>query len=136
VAPGNPVTFTVEAFPSQEFAAEVVSIAPKGTIISGVVNYEVLIRITGDPGPLRPDMTASVSIRTAERDALVVPTASIQREASDRYVWIAQGDDIARRDVVTGTREGGFTEIRRGLAGGERVLVSAVAPPTSQAGKP
>ncbi|MFO1427817.1 MAG: efflux RND transporter periplasmic adaptor subunit [Steroidobacteraceae bacterium] len=39
VAVGNPVSFTVEAFPAQEFTGEVESIAPKGTIISGVVNY-------------------------------------------------------------------------------------------------
>jgi macrolide-specific efflux system membrane fusion protein len=136
VAPGNPVVFNVEAYPSQEFTAEVLSIAPKGTIISGVVNYEVMIRITSDPGPLRPDMTANVSIRTAERDALVLPNASIQREASDRYVWIAQGSDIVRRDVVTGTREGGQTEIRRGLAGQERVLVNPPSPAEPAAPKP
>ncbi len=128
VAPGNPVIFTVEAYPSREFNAEVLSIAPKGTIISGVVNYEVMIRITSDPGPLRPDMTANVSIRTAERDALVVPNSSILRDASDRFVWVAQGEDIARRDVVTGTREAGQTEIRRGLAGQERVLLNPPAP--------
>jgi macrolide-specific efflux system membrane fusion protein len=136
VSPGNPVSFTVEAYPAQEFSAAVLSVAPKGTIISGVVNYEVMIRITSDPGPLRPDMTANVSIRTAEREALVVPGSSIQREASERFVWVAQGNDVARRDVVTGTREGAFTEIRRGLSGAERVLLNPVAPADNKSGKP
>lgn len=36
VTPGNPVSFSVEAFPAEEFAGVVKKIAPKGSIISGV----------------------------------------------------------------------------------------------------
>src|SRR5690606_9352404 len=82
VAVGNGVTFTVEAYPTEEFTGRVERIAPKGTIISGVVNFEVMISIdqSGDgdrTGLLRPDMTANVSLRTAEREALVVPSEAI-----------------------------------------------------------
>jgi hypothetical protein len=65
-----------------------VRIAPKGTIISGVVNFEVMIRIDSPAGLLKPDMTANVSIRTAQREALVLPNATVQREGSERYVWM------------------------------------------------
>ena len=57
----NPVRFTVEAYPAEEFEGHVVRIAPKGTIISGVVNFEVMIRIDSPAGLLKPDMTANVS---------------------------------------------------------------------------
>ncbi len=124
VAIGNPVTFTVEAYPAEEFAGQVVRIAPKGTIISGVVNFEVMISITSPVTLLRPDMTANVSVRTAEREALVVPNAAVQREGGERYVWIQQGDALARRVVEVGTRDTSFTEIRQGLGPTERVLVA------------
>lgn len=123
VAIGSPVTFTVEAYPAREFEGRVARIAPKGTIISGVVNFEVMIRIDSTTELLKPDMTANVSIRTAEREALVVPNAAVQREGGERYVWVEQDGQLARRIVTVGTRDASFTEIRDGLGPTDRVLV-------------
>lgn len=130
VAVGNPVTFTVESYPSQEFTGQVARIAPRGSIISGVVNFEVMIRIDSPAQLLKPDMTANVSIRTAEREALVLPNATVQREGSDRYVWMEQGDGLVRKAVSVGTRDANFTEIRQGIAPADKVLLS----PQPQAG--
>ncbi len=123
VAAGNEVLFTVEAFPADEFAGTVKQIAPKGSIISGVVNYEVMIDIDSPVGVLRPDMTANVSVRTAEREALVLPSAAIQRDGFERFVYIEADEGPRRRSVIIGTRDGAFTEIREGLAPGDRVLL-------------
>jgi macrolide-specific efflux system membrane fusion protein len=123
VVVGNPVTFTVEAYPTQEYEGHVVRIAPKGTIISGVVNFEVMIRIDSPAELLKPDMTANVSVRTAEREALVVPNAAVQRDGSDRYVWIDRNGELARRTITVGTRDASFTEIRQGIGPGDKVLV-------------
>jgi len=62
VATGGRVTFTVEAYTDREFAGRVERIAPKATIVSGVVNYEVMIAIDSPAELLKPDMTANVSI--------------------------------------------------------------------------
>lgn len=134
VAVDNPVMFTVEAYPAKEFEGRVVRIAPKGSIISGVVNFEVMIRIDSPAELLKPDMTANVSIRTAEREALVVPSPAVQREGSERYVWVERDGSLIRRSVTVGTRDTGFTEIRQGLGPGERVLVSP-QPETAGAGR-
>lgn len=131
---GNPVTFTVEAYPAKEFTGRVERIAPKGTIISGVVNFEVMVRIDGQAGELKPDMTANVSIRTAEREALVIPNAAVQRDGADRYVWVEADGQLLRRAVVAGTRDAGFTEIRQGLDPGDRVLTSS--PPGAPEARP
>lgn len=122
VAVGNPVTFTVEAYPAEEFSGRVERVAPRGTIISGVVNFEVMIRIESPVDLLKPDMTANVSIRTAEREAIVLPSAAIQRDDQGRYVYVEQNGQLNRRYVTAGTRDAGVTEIRQGLTGGERVL--------------
>ncbi|MCC7257910.1 MAG: efflux RND transporter periplasmic adaptor subunit [Gammaproteobacteria bacterium] len=123
VAVGNPVGFTVEAYPALEFAGTVARIAPKGTIISGVVNFEVMVRIDSPAEVLKPDMTANVSIRTAEREALVVPNAAVQRDGSERFVWVDDDGGLQRRAVTVGTRDANFTEIRQGIGPGDRVLV-------------
>lgn len=130
VAVGNPVTFTVEAYPAEEFQGRVERIAPKGTIISGVVNFEVMIRLDRPAEILRPDMTANVVIRTAEREALVVPSEAVQRDGGERFVFVEEGGRLVRRAVTVGTRDGGVTEIRQGIGPGDRVLVGL--PPAGQ----
>jgi RND family efflux transporter MFP subunit len=123
VAIGNPVTFTVEAYPTEEFRGRVARIAPKGTIISGVVNFEVMITIETLTELLKPDMTANVSIRTAEREALVVPNEAVQRDGSERFVWVERDGELAQRVVTVGTRDANFTEIRQGISPTDRVLL-------------
>ncbi len=124
VAMDNPVLFTVEAYPSMEFEAHVQQVAPKGTIISGVVNFEVMIDIDSPADALMPDMTANVSIRTAEREALVLPSQAVQRDGFERFVYVDQNGELAKRSVVIGTRDAGFTEIRQGITPGDRVLIA------------
>ena len=123
VEPGNPVYFTVEAFPTLEFDGVVKQIAPKGSIISGVVNFEVMINIESPAAVLKPDMTANVSIRTAEREALVLPNEAIQRDGFEQYVYVEQGGELLRRSISAGTREAGFTEIRQGLSTTDKVAL-------------
>lgn len=123
VAVGNPVSFTVEAHPTSEFMGRVERIAPRGSIISGVVNYEVQIAIESGLALLMPDMTANISIRTAQREGLVLPDAAIQREGAERFVVVNVGGKEERRAVAVGSRGGGYTEIRRGIAASDRVIV-------------
>ena len=119
----NPVYFTVEAFPVNEFEGTVKQIAPKGTIISGVVNFEVIIEIDSPVDRLKPDMTANVSIRTAEREALVLSTRAIHRDGFEQYVFVEENGELIRRTVSVGTREAGFTEIRQGLGRNDKVAL-------------
>ncbi|MEZ5487707.1 MAG: efflux RND transporter periplasmic adaptor subunit [Steroidobacteraceae bacterium] len=127
VALGNAVSFSVEAFPADEFSGMVERIAPRGTIISGVVNYEVMVAIEPDATRLKPDMTANIRIATAETEALVVPDEAIQRDGAQRWVWVEEDGRRLRRDVTIGSRQGGQTEVRRGLAPTDRVIILPAA---------
>jgi RND family efflux transporter MFP subunit len=69
VRPSEPVVFTTETYPTREFRGVVERVAPKATILSGVVNYEVGIAIRSGLSALKPDMTANVTIETAARRA-------------------------------------------------------------------
>jgi HlyD family secretion protein len=133
VTRGNLVTFTVETYPSREFTGRVERIAPKATIVSGVVNYEVMIAIDGDVADLKPDMTANISIRTAERQALVVPSEAVQRDGDERFVYVDDHGTITRRAVTIGTRDTGVTEIKKGVQLSDRVLLGPPgAPPEKE----
>jgi RND family efflux transporter MFP subunit len=124
VMPANTVTFTVEAYPSREFEGHVESIAPKATIVSGVVNYEVMVAVDSATDVLKPDMTANIAIRTAERQALVVPDAALQRAGDERFVYVEEAGRPVKRPVAVGVREAGVVEIKKGLTASDRVLTS------------
>jgi RND family efflux transporter MFP subunit len=131
VRPANRVTFSVEAYPAREFEGHVERIAPKATVVSGVVNYEVMVALDSAADVLKPDMTANISIRTAEREALVVPNSAVRREGDDRFVFVDEAGALVKRTVSVGVREAAVTEIKKGLRASARVLTSAppVAPP-------
>jgi HlyD family secretion protein len=128
VRPGNQATFITEAYPAREFTGAVRRVAPKATIVSGVVNYEVEIKINGGLDLLKPDMTPNVTINTSQREALVAPNGAIRREDDERFVYVEKDGRLEKRPVVIGVRDLGFTEIKKGLTRSDRVAVSDLPP--------
>lgn len=126
---GNQVVFLVDSYPSQEFTGIVESVAPKATIVSGVVNYEVTIRITKDADLLKPDMTANVTIRTAQHEALFVPAEAVRREGDQSFVVVLGGSAAEKKPVAVGGKDGGNVEIKRGITDNDQLMI---APPGSQ----
>lgn len=136
VRPGDAVNFTVEAYPSREMPAIVRRIDPVATIISGVVNYPVMAAIQKDGRRLKPDMTANITIKTAERKALVVPNGAIQRDGEERYVFLLRDGQQEKRVVTIGTRDAEFTEIKKGLSGSDLVIVNRAGDSEKKGEKP
>jgi RND family efflux transporter MFP subunit len=124
VRPGERVSFTVEAYPSREIPAVVKRIDPVATIISGVVNYPVMAAIQKHERLLKPDMTANITIETAEHKALVLPNAAIQRDGEERFVFVLKDGKQEKRSVTIGTRAAGFTEIKKGVNATEQVVIN------------
>jgi macrolide-specific efflux system membrane fusion protein len=123
VRPANPATFTVDSYPSRDFPGVVQSIAPKATIVSGVVNYEVIISIRKDARLLKPDMTANVSIQTARRETLLLPAGAVQTDGGQSFVYVPGTSGPGRKPVVVGTKESGMVEIKRGISAVDEVLL-------------
>ena len=120
---GNPVRFTVDSYPSQDFPGIVESVAPKATIVSGVVNYEVTIDIKKNARLLKPDMTANVSIETAQHEVLLLPSKAVQHDGEQTFVYISTPGGLQRRQVVIGAQNGESVEIKKGVSCGDDVLL-------------
>jgi RND family efflux transporter MFP subunit len=123
VRPSNHVLFSTETYPSREFHGSVDRIAPKATVVSGVVNYEVGIRIRSGLAELKPDMTANVTIETAQRRALMIPAEAIRKAGEQRFVYLARDGGAEKREVTVGLRAGAWMEVKKGLSADEGVYV-------------
>jgi HlyD family secretion protein len=141
---GQPVRFTVDAYPDETFNAVVRQIRTSATEVQNVVSYFVILQVQNQEGKLLPGMTANVEIITGARPAVLrVPSAALRfrpREA-DRpkevakpakgkrpmTLWVASADPYKPkpRVVTVGLRGEDYAEILRGLRPGEKVLVRA-----------
>ncbi|MCB9794633.1 MAG: efflux RND transporter periplasmic adaptor subunit [Alphaproteobacteria bacterium] len=78
VRAGQSATFTVSAFPTQSFSAEVVSVDLAPDPDESVVTYNADLRVDNADGLLRPGMTATADILVDQLpDALQVPTLAL-----------------------------------------------------------
>lgn len=77
--PGQPVSFTVDAFPRRDFSGEIVQIRKSPVTVQNVVSYTVVISARNPELALLPGMTANVRIVVDQRDnALKVPNAALR----------------------------------------------------------
>lgn len=76
---GQPVEFTVSAFPGESFRGEVKQIRLSPQVVQNVVTYVVVIGTENPDMRLLPGMTATVRIVTARRDnAVRAPNAALR----------------------------------------------------------
>jgi RND family efflux transporter MFP subunit len=122
---GQKASFTVDTYPGQEFAGEVVAVYPQAEIRDNVVNYVTVVRFPPPRGhTLRPEMTATVRIALETRRAvLAVPRRAVRREGGNQYVLLRRGKGTERRWVKTGGQDESYWEIAEGLREGDEVLV-------------
>jgi RND family efflux transporter MFP subunit len=123
---GQNARFTVDTYSDTDFAGTVTAIYPKAVIQDNVVNYIVTLSIDQFQGKeLRPEMTTNVTIQLETRqEVLAVPTSAISRERGQRFVTVVDGEKQTKRQVKTGWRDDGYTEVIEGLQEGETVLVT------------
>ena len=88
IHPGQPVTFTVDAFPNRVFHGLVNKVRLNATMTQNVVTYTVEVNTDNSDGKLLPYLTANVNFLTGEAtNALLVLNSALR--------WHPQNDLIA-----------------------------------------
>jgi Cu(I)/Ag(I) efflux system membrane fusion protein len=122
--PGTAVEARVPSFPSQLFRGRVSAILPEVNAATRTLRARVELANPG--GRLKPGMFAT--LRFAEgtgTKALLVPSEAVIRTGERSVVIVAESEGKFRpRDVELGFESGGKSEIRKGLAEGDKVVVS------------
>jgi HlyD family secretion protein len=147
---GQPVTFTVDAYPRDVFTGRIRQVRLNPVIVQNVVTYAAIITAPNPDLKLRPGMTANVTVETARRDnVLRVPAAALRFKPTAELltalgpgkvdpgtnqpggrdvntVWVAD-DTLHPVRVRTGATDGTLTEVESDqLREGARIATRAV----------
>ena len=135
---GDKARFTVEAYPDKTFEGEVNQVRQAPQTVQNVITYDVVITVANPQLLLKPGMTATVRVITAERrNVLRVPDAalryvpgglssgSVHAEAQTPGLWVLRSGRPVRVAVTPGLDDDSYTEIvTSDVREGESVIVS------------
>jgi HlyD family secretion protein len=143
---GQPVTFTVDAYPGRVFQGQVGKIRLNAMMTQNVVTYTVEVDTDNDDGKLLPYLTANARFVTGRRhNVLLVPNAALRwtpqpgqiaPQARQMHpgpggtaeahgsVWVEEGGHVRPLGVKTGLTDGAWTEVEgKELAEGLQVVI-------------
>jgi HlyD family secretion protein len=155
IAPGQAVTFRVDAYPDEPFAGRVAQVRLQAVVSQNVVTYATVIDVENPQLKLKPGMTATVTVEVARRaDALVVPASALRFKPTAAMIaalgsasagpapscagqvncgtlWIYDGTGIRGAIVRTGITNGMAVELLDGPLDAGAAAVSAIAMPAT-----
>lgn len=125
---GQPVTFSVQAYPNQSFKGTVEQVRLQSKTQDNVVNYTAVVQVPNESGKLLPGMTATVDFQTAVADSVLTvpnaalrfkPTAEMQAQvgssatavpdSAQRVAWRARRDSVGGAGANGGHAGGAST---------------------------
>jgi HlyD family secretion protein len=131
VKQGDPVSFTVFAWPGRTFKGALAQVRLEPVVESGVVKYNCIVHVDNEDQALKPGMTATVSIEVERHaDVLKVPNAALryvpdlpeqelaqvrtQLKPGQAILWTPAAQGLDPRTVRTGLVGEKFTEVDGG----------------------
>lgn len=149
---GQRVSFTVDAYPQEEFSGRVRQVRLSATTESNVVTYTVIIDADNPEQKLKPGLTATITIFTQElKDIDTVPASAIafspdtetlqkyyqQNQITakipeiktgknkEKYIWIKNNDgSLSQKLITVGINDGINIQVVSGLSGNEQIVTS------------
>jgi HlyD family secretion protein len=128
VRQGQPVSFTVDAYPRETFMGTVRQVRLQPTVQQNVVSYTTIIDVPNPGGRLKPGMTATLAIEVERaEDVLKVPAAALRFRPSDEVLAAYRGaaGDAPRGETVWQLANGALHQVRvrTGLSDGTTVAI-------------
>jgi HlyD family secretion protein len=123
---GQKVTIKADAYPDQTFAGTVNQIAAQATVEQNVTSFQIKVSLEDPERLLLSGMNVEANFNVGKlENALVVPTAAVVRRQNSTGVFVAGADNEPQfKRIETGVTVNNFTEVKSGLEGKEKVLLS------------
>lgn len=137
---GQPVDFTVDAYPDITFKGKVSEVRIAPITVQNVVTYDVVVKVANPDVKLKPGMTANVSIIISGKDnVLKIPNAALRFRMTEKRkgatepkekgpgVWVLSDKKPKRVKVETGISDGNFSELLSGdLKEGQELILESL----------
>ena len=121
VRPGLPAAVTVPAYPGQVFEGKVQSIIPSLDPEKRTARLRVVL--SNPKGLLKLGMFATLSIIVGkEPSGVVVPIEALIEQAGSVFVFVKNGEQFAKQDVVVSARDDRYAQISWGLVPNDVVV--------------
>ncbi|MFZ4557353.1 MAG: efflux RND transporter periplasmic adaptor subunit [Pseudanabaena sp.] len=119
-------TIQVDAYSDKTFIGKVTQIATQSDVTQNVTSFQVKTSVPDPEGLLRSGMNVNVQFKAGElTNVLVVPTGAIVEQNGSQGVFVANAKGgSAFVPITVGTTVNDKTEVKSGLTGTERVLLS------------
>ena len=150
IEPGQPVEFTVQAYPNDTFAGRVQQVRLQSKTQDNVVNYTAVVGVKNTMGKLLPGMTATAQFLTGDaQNVLIVPNSALRirptpamfaqaqhpilindQGASSAMLWTLDGrGKLNPVRVHTGLSDETHTEVAgQNLAVGTKIVIGVADP--------
>ena len=89
VKQGQPVSFTVDAYPTETFKGDVRQVRLQPTVTSNVVTYTVIVNAPNPDLKLMPGMTANITVLVQKLDSVLIVPGKALRFTPDA-TWLAE----------------------------------------------
>jgi multidrug efflux pump subunit AcrA (membrane-fusion protein) len=112
----------LQAYPGEIFAAQVTGVSPVVDPISRT--KKIVLHFDRPDRRINPGMFARIKLNTRiYRDVITIPSDAMVQNLGLDFVFVYDGNGrVQRREVKTGASVDGLTEIKSGIAEGERVV--------------
>jgi Cu(I)/Ag(I) efflux system membrane fusion protein len=121
---GLMASLSLQAFPNRTFKGKVIFIDP--ILDPKTRTAKVRIEFANPTGELRPEMFGEVTLHTAAREGLRVPTDAVVDSGNRNVVFVALGDGkFQPREVQLGIGNAESVEVLSGVRAGEQVVTRA-----------
>jgi HlyD family secretion protein len=127
IQPNQKVSVAVDAVPDVTLTGTVLSVAPTGTAISGVVTYYVTMVVDKSDPRIKDGQTVRATVVTEELDnVLTVPNAAVRQENGRPTVTVVDPDGTQKSVPFEAGKVGADrTQVLSGLREGQQVLLPA-----------
>ena len=123
---GQVAVIKVDAYSGKTFEGKVTQVATQSLVQQNVTSFEVKVTVSDTERLLHQGMNVTIDFKAGElTQVLVVPTAAIVQQTAVQGVFVAKtGADPVFMPIVVGITVNDKTEVKSGLTGNERVLLS------------
>jgi HlyD family secretion protein len=143
---GQPVEFTVDAYPDSPFQGRVSEIRNAPINVQNVVTYDVVVKVDNPELKLKPGMTANLSIIvSSKKDVLRISNTALRfRPPSEKKdvtakkgkgsgIWVLENNKPKRIAITTGISDGTYTELLPGeIKEGQEIIVESLSKSKNQ----